>query len=124
MRLDVCNIGGFTEAMKVAAWCEAHYVDLMPHNPLGPVCTAASIHLAAAVPNFSWLEFNRSRFRPPPQIEVDLFRGRPILAGSNFPVPDGPGLGITLDETLLTRDEFRFWNPPVLRRRDGSFTNW
>lgn len=38
-RLDVCNVGGLTEAMKVAGWSEAHYVDLMPHNPLGPVCT-------------------------------------------------------------------------------------
>jgi len=51
-RIDVCNVGGLTEAMKVAAWSEAHYVDLMPHNPLGPVCTAATIHMAAAVPNF------------------------------------------------------------------------
>ncbi|MCX7381928.1 MAG: mandelate racemase/muconate lactonizing enzyme family protein [Alphaproteobacteria bacterium] len=124
MRLDVCNIGGFTEAMKVAGWCEAHYIDLMPHNPLGPICTAASIHFAAAVPNFAWLEFNRSRFRPPPQIEIDLFRGRPVLDGASFAVPDGPGLGIDIDETLLTRDTFRSWNPPMLRRRDGSVTNW
>ncbi len=55
-RLDVCNVGGLTEAMKVAGWSEAHYVDLMPHNPLGPVCTAATVHLGAAVPNFAWLE--------------------------------------------------------------------
>ena len=41
-RLDVCNVGGLTEAMKVAGWSEAHYVDMMPHNPLGPVCTAAT----------------------------------------------------------------------------------
>ena len=55
-RIDLCNVGGFTEAMKVAGWSEAHYVDLMPHNPLGPVCTAATIHMSAAVANFSWLE--------------------------------------------------------------------
>ncbi|MBC7236955.1 MAG: mandelate racemase/muconate lactonizing enzyme family protein, partial [Chloroflexi bacterium] len=55
-RVDVCNVGGLTEAKKVAGWAEAHYIDLMPHNPLGPVCTAASVHLAAAVPNFAWLE--------------------------------------------------------------------
>ncbi|WP_332692767.1 mandelate racemase/muconate lactonizing enzyme family protein, partial [Devosia sp.] len=30
--LDVSNVGGLTEAMKVAGWSEAHYVDLMPHN--------------------------------------------------------------------------------------------
>jgi galactonate dehydratase len=124
MRLDVCNIGGFTEAMKVAGWCEAHYIDLMPHNPLGPVCTAASIHLAAAVPNFTWLEYNRSRFRPPPQIELDLFPNAPVLDGVSFPVPTGPGLGIEVNEALLGREEFRAWNPPILRRRDGSFTNW
>ena len=34
-RIDVCNVGGLTEAMKVAGWSEAHYVDMMPHNPLG-----------------------------------------------------------------------------------------
>ncbi len=124
MRFDVCNIGGFTEAMKVAGWCEAHYVDLMPHNPLGPVCTAASIHLAAAVPNFTWLEYNRSRFRPPPQIELDLFPNAPVLDGTSFHVPTTPGLGLEVNEALLGRDEFRAWNPPMLRRRDGSFTNW
>lgn len=89
MRLDVRNIGGFTEAIKVAGWCEAHYIDLMPHNPLGPVCTAASIHFAAAVPNFAWLEFNRGRFRLPPQIEIDLLQGRPVLDGAGFAVPTG-----------------------------------
>ena len=48
-RIDVCNVGGLTEAMKVAGWSEAHYVDMMPHNPLGPICTAATLHFAAAV---------------------------------------------------------------------------
>ena len=37
-RLDVCNVGGLTESMKVAGLAEAHYIDLMPHNPLGPIC--------------------------------------------------------------------------------------
>ena len=64
-RIDVCNVGGLTEAMKVAGWSEAHYIDLMPHNPLGPVCTAATIHLAAAVANFAWLETRAARPRPP-----------------------------------------------------------
>ena len=53
--MDVCCIGGLTEAKKVAGWCEAHYIDLMPHNPIGPVCTAATVHLAAAINNCSWL---------------------------------------------------------------------
>ena len=56
-RVDVCNVGGLTEAMKVAGWAEAHYIDLMPHNPLGPICVAATAHLATAVTNFSWLKY-------------------------------------------------------------------
>ena len=124
MRLDICNIGGFTEAMKVAGWCEAHYVDLLPHNPLGPVCTAASIHLAAAVPNFTWLEYNRSPLRPITQDEDEIFLAKPRLEGTDFPVPDGPGLGIEIDEQRLVREPFRFWNPPMLRRADGAHTNW
>jgi galactonate dehydratase len=124
MRLDICNIGGFTEAMKVAGWCEAHYVDLLPHNPLGPVCTAASIQLGAAVPNFSWLEYNRSRFRPAAPEDAEVFPVRPVPEGGSFAVPETPGIGIEVDERALAREPFRFWNPPMLRRRDGSHTNW
>jgi galactonate dehydratase len=124
MRLDICNIGGFTEAMKIAGWCEAHYVDLLPHNPLGPICTAASIQFAAAVPNFTWLEFNKSKFRPAPAEDEAMFPVRPIPSGANFVVPDTPGLGIEVNEAALTAEKFRFWNPPMLRRRDGSHTNW
>jgi galactonate dehydratase len=124
MRLDICNIGGFTEALKVAGWCEAHYIDLLPHNPLGPVCTAASIQLGAAVPNFAWLEYNRGRFRPAAPEEDEIFPIRPQPAAGSFVVSDAPGLGIEVNEAALTRAGFRFWNPPMLRRRDGSHTNW
>ncbi len=124
MRLDVCNIGGFTEALKVAGWCEAHYVDLMPHNPLGPICTAASIHLGAVVPNFTWLEYNRSRFRPQPEAERALFPNAPGLTGTSFEISNAPGIGIEVDEKQLGKDKFRHWNPPMLRRGDGSHTNW
>ena len=44
----------------MAGWCEAHYIDLMPHNPLGSICTAATVHMAAAVPNFFSLEIRES----------------------------------------------------------------
>ena len=56
-RIDVSNVGGLTEAKKVAGWCEAHYIDVMPHNPLGPITTAATIHFAAAINNFAQLEY-------------------------------------------------------------------
>jgi galactonate dehydratase len=122
-RLDICNVGGFTEAMKVAGWSEAHYVDLMPHNPLGPICTAASIHFAAAVPNFAWLETRA------PEAELgfdnaDFFPVQPRLEGAVYPVSDAPGLGVEVNEALLEKQDFMFWEAPHLRRKDGSVTNW
>jgi hypothetical protein len=59
--------------MKVAGWCEAHYIDLMPHNPLGPVSTAACIHLGAAVPNFAYLEDNFSEESMHSQWDTTVF---------------------------------------------------
>jgi galactonate dehydratase len=123
-RIDICNVGGFTEAMKVAGWSEAHYVDLMPHNPLGPICTAASVHMAAAVPNFSWLECRAS---PVEQLGFDAAEVFPVqirLDGSDYVVPDTPGLGVDVDEAFARRQTFQFSEPPHLRRRDGSYTNW
>jgi galactonate dehydratase len=129
-RIDLCNVGGFTEAMKVAGWAEAHYIDLMPHNPLGPVCTAATIHLAAAAANFAWLEvrvtqtenlyYGKSGVN---DAEV-LFPVQPRLEGNSFPVPAAPGLGIEMDEKLAQSQSWQFWEAPHWRRRDGSVTNW
>ncbi|KAB0679535.1 mandelate racemase/muconate lactonizing enzyme family protein [Aureimonas leprariae] len=123
-RIDVCNVGGFTEAMKIAAWSEAHYVDLMPHNPLGPICTAATVHLAAAVPNFAWAECRASPVEQLCFDSGDVFPVQVRLDGASYLVPDAPGLGIEVDEAALTREAFRFAEPPHLRRRDGSYTNW
>ena len=122
-RIDVCNVGGLTEAKKVAGWAEAHYIDLMPHNPLGPVCTAATIHLAAAVPNFCWLE---ARHTPSENhgLAYDMFPVQPALEGTRYRVPDTPGLGVEFDEQLAQKQSFKFWEAPHLHRRDGSHTNW
>jgi galactonate dehydratase len=160
-------VGGFTEAMKVAGWCEAHYIDLMPHNPLGPVSTAACIHLGAAVPNFAYLEDNFSVdtmhsqwdskvYTPDNQAcvvgqnlrradvymdyhlcHIELRAGQvfPKLlmrettierhATLGYPVPTDPGLGIEInEEALIAQPPFKFWNPPFLRRKDGSLNNW
>jgi galactonate dehydratase len=130
VRLDICNVGGFTEAMKVAGWAEAHYLDLMPHNPLGPVCTAASIQLAAAVPNFAWLEV---RVSPTENLFLNeagldesqvLFPMQPHLVGTAYPVSDAPGIGVELNEPLVQSQTWHFSAFPHWRRGDGSVTNW
>jgi galactonate dehydratase len=118
-RLDICNVGGFTEAMKVAGWCEAHYIDMMPHNPLGPISTAANLHFAAAVSNYAWLEDRSLEFA----FEPELFPVQPRREGDRYSVPAGPGLGVEFNEDAAA-DTFQFWEAPHLHRRDGSYTNW
>ena len=124
-RIDVCNVGGLTEAMKVAGWSEAHYVDMMPHNPLGPICTAATVHFGAAVANFAWLETRAS----PGELyhgfdNPEYFPGMLTLEGAVYRVPDRPGLGVDVNEAAIQRESYRFWEAPHLHRRDGSVTNW
>ncbi|MAG35459.1 MAG: galactonate dehydratase, partial [Dehalococcoidia bacterium] len=104
---------------KVAGWSEAHYIDLMPHNPLGPVSTAANIHFGAAVPNYAWLEVRALEFT----FSDDLFPAQPRLEGTGYAVPTEPGLGVEVNEALLGKP-FRYWEAPHLHRRDGSYTNW
>jgi galactonate dehydratase len=123
-RIDVCNVGGLTESMKVAGWCEAHYIDMMPHNPLGPICTAATIHFAAAVANFAWLE---ARVSPTENLgfdNADVFPVQPTLQGAGYPVPNTPGLGVEFNERDFGSMAFKFWDAPKLFRKDGSVQNW
>ncbi len=123
-RIDVCNVGGLTEAMKVAGWSEAHYVDMMPHNPLGPICTAASVHFGAAVANFAWLECRASPVEQAGFDDRSLFPVQVKLDGAAYVVPEAPGLGVEVDEKLAAAQTFKFWEAPHLRREDGSVTNW
>ncbi|MFY0682698.1 MAG: mandelate racemase/muconate lactonizing enzyme family protein [Thalassovita sp.] len=125
MRIDICNVGGFTEAMKIAGWSERHYIDLMPHNPLGPVCTAATAHLAAAVPNLSWVETRQSPVEELGFHDPDIFPVQTPMEGPDYIVTDAPGLGVEIDEDALRAAE----NPihtecPHLIKPDGSVTNW
>ena len=119
-RLDVCNVGGFTASRKVAAMAEAHYIDVMPHNPLGPVSTAAAVHFAIATPNFALLEYNWDVRHQP----EDLFPRVMQIEGDRFPIPTDPGLGVEFDEAAAVDYPFEYWEPPHWRRRDGSYTNW
>jgi galactonate dehydratase len=122
-RIDVCNVGGLTEAAKVAGWCEAHYIDLMPHNPLGAICSAATAHLAAAVPNFAWMEIRNSPTEQLGFYDPELFPVQPKQDGPRLQIPDAPGLGVEVNEERASRGEFEHGRRWFLRRRDGSITN-
>ena len=119
-RVDVAVVGGLTESRKVAGWCEAHYIDLMPHNPIGPVCTAATVHLAAACNNFAWMEVV-------PHISETARDVFPVILereGPYYPLPTRPGLGVELDEEAAARHPLEPHEHPHLSRPDGSYTNW
>ncbi|WP_317169087.1 mandelate racemase/muconate lactonizing enzyme family protein [Flavivirga algicola] len=123
-RIDVCNVGGITEAMKVAGMAEAHYIDLMPHNPLGPICTAATIHIAAACPNFSYLEEVNTPAQYMGTNAPEFYPVQPQLEGTRYTVTDAPGLGVEFNEALAMERAFVPVDIPRLRRNDGSLTNW
>lgn len=119
-RIDLCIVGGLTEARKVANWCETHYIKIVPHNPLGPISTAACLHLDLATDNFAVQEGGMVG-RP---VMEDLFPVQvPYEAGHLLP-PDQPGLGIEFDEGATKKYPFRMEHGPRLHREDGSLTNW
>lgn len=97
VRPDVCALGGITPAKKVAAMAEANYVGIVPHNPLGPVSTAACLQLDASIPNFTIQEFpsfylqggEAAMLKEPLEVEHGYIK-----------VPNCPGIGIELIDDI------------------------
>ncbi len=106
----------------MAGWSEAPNVASMPHNPLGPVFTAALVHIAAAVPNFAWLETRAAETKLGFD-NSDFFPVQSRLDGAEYPVSALVGLGVDVNETVVRAQSLRFWEAPHLRRRDGSVTH-
>jgi galactonate dehydratase len=98
---DVARTGGITAMKKIAAMADAHYVTFAPHNPNGPVCTAASLHVAASSPNFLIMEEGNTQV----QEYKDIFAGgwKPTLA--EWEVPEAPGLGVDFSPAFLKEHE-------------------
>jgi galactonate dehydratase len=95
---DITHFAGIASVKKLAAWAEAYYVLIAPHNVGGPVSTAAALHLAASTHNFKIQEhFNDF---------ADAFvkhaaPGLPEVIDGYFSLPTGPGLGVTLNEDVV-----------------------
>ncbi|MCL5994701.1 MAG: galactonate dehydratase [Chloroflexi bacterium] len=119
-RIDLCIAGGFTEAKKIAGWCETHYIKLAVHNPLGPVSSAACLQLNLACPNFGVQE----QPRKPSELLSDVVPVQPEWQDGYLLPPARPGLGIEFDRAAARKSPFRMTELPHLRRADGSFTNW
>lgn len=95
---DITTVGGLLESKKIAAWADAHYVLVAPHNVGGPVSTAAALHLAACTTNFKIQE----HFNDFAEEHVKASApGNPEVVNGFFALPAGPGLGVTLDEEVV-----------------------
>lgn len=120
VRPDVCMCGGLTHAKKVAALAEAHHVQVVPHNPLSPVSTAACIQLAACIPNFALQEYPVGEGEPP-KSEIVV---SPLQLQDGFLiVPDAPGLGIELAEDAAERHPYKPREVVTRLHRDGSIVD-
>ncbi len=100
---DVRVCGGITELKKIAVLCEAHQIPVAPHNVHGQVGTAASMHLAAAIPNALILEYSVEEI----EWKENLFSHQYKPKDGYISINDRPGLGIDFDEEVALRYPFR-----------------
>jgi galactonate dehydratase len=128
---DITHTGGITEMKAIAALAEAFYADMLPHSKEGMVGFAASMHVAASIPNFLAHEVpSLQAVKGGPKVERSplgksyitkplVMTGGAILLKGNI---DGPGLGIALDENLIDNErgipEWQF--PEMWDAVDGS----
>ena len=95
---DVARSGGITETRKIALLADSMHIRYAPHvGASGAICAAASLHLAAAMPNF-WT-YECMEFPNPLR---DALLASPVpgpddIEDGTLPLPSGPGLGIELN---------------------------
>ena len=95
VRPDVCAVGGITTSKKICALAEANDVLVIPHNPLGPVSTAACLQICASIPNRGIQEL--------PGFCLNGAEDRMVKEPLRFEngcmvIPKGPGIGVELAE--------------------------
>ncbi len=129
---DITHTGGITEMRAIAALAESFYADMLPHSKEGIIGFAASMHVAAAIPNFLAHEVPSLQAVKggPPNVSHSplgksyiktplVMRDGAILLQGNL---DRPGLGVELDENLVDNErgipEWEF--PEMWDAVDGS----
>jgi len=118
VRPDVGLAGGLTQCKKIAAIAESFHSAVVTHNYLGPILTAASVHLDTSIPNFLTQEYAMSDEAEHNQIYRTVLKRE----GGYIPVPETPGLGVVLDEELLKSAQHEPRDLPAVNplRTDGS----
>ncbi len=113
---DPCICGGIFELRKIAAMAETYYVGVAPHNPYGPINTAAALQLAACIPNFVIQE------------HITLGEGylkQPFEQVNGYvTVPEGIGLCAEPDEEKISQIPKRYRETPLVHYEDGAVGDW
>jgi len=110
---DLARTGGITEAKKIAAMADTYYIPVAPHNPNGPLCTLATMHLSFAIPNFLILEF----FEKDEPLFQELVPGGLKRDASGVYPTTAPGLGANVTEDFLRRYAFNASVTDEMERR-------
>ncbi len=97
---DLPKCGGLSEGRKIANHAEAYYIPFAPHNVCGPLGTIASCHCCAAIPNFLVLEWH---WVDRPHWHELVLADPPLIQDGYISLPQGPGLGVELNEEALAR---------------------
>jgi len=122
IRPDVCAIGGITASKKIAAMAEANDVLVVPHNPLGPVSTAACLQLCACIPNLGIQELPGFCLNG----AEDAMVKEPLKVENGFLlIPDAPGIGVELADNASELYPAKERGSNVAKRYyDGSVKDW
>lgn len=119
---DITHCGGLSVARRVAALAEASRIALAPHNPQGPVSTAASLQLGFAEPSYVICESVHQDVPWRADVVKEGFevdpRTRTVRPGS------APGLGVELDEAEIARHPFEQETLQRVFYFDGSIGDW
>ena len=101
---DICNCGGLLELKEIAAMAEPYFVTVSPHNYNSTtVGLAATVQLAACIPNFLITEYFVNFEARGAEIAVEPLR----VDGGYIALPQGPGLGVELRQEVLERYPYR-----------------
>jgi galactonate dehydratase len=126
---DLSHAGGLSECRRIAAQAEAYDVAVAPHCPLGPLALGACLQLAATTPNFVIQEMSLGIHYNTGGHDLLTYCRDPSVFDVKdgfVAVPQGPGLGVDLDEDKVREvaKEGHAWRNPVWRTPDGGFAEW
>ena len=119
---DITHCGGLTAARRIATLAEVHGVSVAPHNPQGPVSTAASIEFGFATPNYLICEAVHQDV--PWRNDIVNWGFRVDKKGRLVFPSQRPGLGVEINETEIAKHPFEQEVPRRSYGRDGSVIDW